>query len=336
MTRNNSVTSLPDFRNFGVMLRIIVLAEGANLATVFARGAGGVVDLVQMGGGGMLFELTLLIVVFVLFLVARWLQRLTYRNGVWVVILLAGGVAGTVHAGMEWALVGLSAVEPLRAFIVAALLAAPILAYFDWRQRMLSPALADARITALQARIRPHFLFNSLNTAISVVRQDARLAEQVLLDMSDLFRVVLSEPRSLVPLVDEIRVARSYLDIEHLRLGERLKVEWDVGHVPNNALVPVLLLQPLVENAVWHGVEPLEQGGTVTVRVTEKGKMLQIEVTNPVAVQTHSKPGGHRLALNNIRERLALHFDEEARLTTSEEEGIFRVQVEMPVRVSAK
>ncbi|MGL1834644.1 sensor histidine kinase [Rhodocyclaceae bacterium SMB388] len=325
---------IPNFRNMGVLLRILVLAEGVYLITRFAYREGGLFDLALGGPGGFLFELSLICVLAMLFLCGPALRRLTHVTGFWAVVTIVAST--TVIVGVL-VVRFLPEVAPdihyWRRGFVAALMSVGILWFFDWRQRVRSPALTDARIAALQARIRPHFLFNSLNTAISAVRQDARLAEKVLLDLSDLFRVVLSEPRSLVPLGDEIRVARSYLDIEYLRLGGRLNVNWNVANAPESAMVPVLLIQPLVENAVWHGVEPLEQGGTVTVSVETKGKLLQIEVTNPVPEHTHSRPGGHRMALNNIRERLALHFDEEARLRASEEAGLFRVQVEMPVRL---
>jgi len=280
---------------------------------------------------GLLFESSLLVVVLLLFLLSPWLGRLPYRQGVWVVIGLAAGVAAAQDAGLNAWVGPLPTGGGLKAAVVAALLAGLILAYFNWRQRVLSPALAEARLMALQSRIRPHFLFNSINTALSLLRQDPRQAEAVLLDMSDLFRVLLAEPRSLVPLADEIRLARSYLEIEQLRLGERLRVSWECESAPLDAQVPILLLQPLLENAVRHGIEPASGGGDVLVRLWAREGILRIEVANSIHESAPEVSAGNRIALDNIRERLALHFDSEAHLRTYRKDARFVVQVRLPL-----
>jgi two-component system sensor histidine kinase AlgZ len=246
-------------------------------------------------------------------------------------------LASSIAAGVDLLLAswssGVAVAGPLRSAVVAGALAGCILLYFDWRRKRLSPALAKSRLAALQARIRPHFLFNSLNTAISVVRHDAVLAETVLLDMAELFRVVLAESRALVTLDYEIRIARAYLEIERARLGDRLRVSWEIDDVPMNAQMPVLLLQPLVENAVWHGIEPLETGGEIAVRIRSRHRGLEIEVRNPMSKHSHSRKGGNRLALANIEERLMLHFDAEAQLRAIEKGDEFIVQIRIPLQL---
>lgn len=323
------VVSLPDFRNFGVILRGVLIAEAASVAAQVSSAPDGFAALLRLTEWGGLFEISLLCIGLFLVVVSPWLARLRYRAGVRVVIGSAAVLAGAVQAGLQ-AWVSIPAAGVLEAAVVAALLAGLILAYFNWRQRVLSPALAESRLIALQARIRPHFLFNSINAAISVVREDPRRAEEVLLDMSDLFRVVLAEPRALVSLGDELRVARAYLDIERVRLGDRLRVRWECDDVPLGTAVPVLLLQPLVENAVWHGIEPAPAGGEIVVRITCRRKTLLIEVSNPVVPVTRAKGSGNRMALANIEERLALHFDAEARLRVIRPDGLFVVRVRLP------
>jgi two-component system sensor histidine kinase AlgZ len=206
---------------------------------------------------------------------------------------------------------------------------AVLLFYFDLRARSLSPALSEARLQALQARIRPHFLYNSLNAALSLIRTEPKRAERALLDLSDLFRVLMADNTTLAPMAREIELTRQYLAIETLRLGDRLIVDWALDASAADALLPPLTLQPLVENAVYHGIEPRADEGTIRIETRRKGKMVVLQVINPVA----DVPSGHpsnNMATANIRERLALHFDVEASMSASMVEGVYTVRIEFP------
>ena len=180
----------------------------------------------------------------------------------------------------------------------------------EWRRSV--ELEARVRVRALQARIRPHFLFNSMNTIAALTRTDPARAEEAIEDLSDLFRVALAESRPEISLREEIEIARTYQRIEQLRLGSRLEVRWDVGTLPPNAMVPGLLLQPLLENAIGHGIEPLPRGGVVTVVGRAADGMISIEVANPVSVRARSTRPGNRMALDNIRQRLELVFSARA------------------------
>jgi two-component system sensor histidine kinase AlgZ len=205
-----------------------------------------------------------------------------------------------------------------------------VLLYFDLRARSLSPAFTEARLQALQARIRPHFLFNTINAVLSLIRAEPRRAERMLEDLSDLFRVLMADNRNLVPLADEIALCRKYLEIEHIRLGERLIATWHTDDMPTGAMVPPLILQPLVENAVYHGIEPHEGIGEVVIDIERTGKQFLIRLTNPYASgSTHVS--GNRMAITNIRERLQLHFDAEASLKADVIEDKYVVTIVMPV-----
>jgi two-component system sensor histidine kinase AlgZ len=199
------------------------------------------------------------------------------------------------------------------------------------RAEALSPAVTEARLQALTARIRPHFLFNSLNAVLSLIRAEPKRAEHALEELAELFRALMRDNRDLVPLADEIALCRQYLDLEKLRLGERLKVEWEIDDLPGEVLVPALMLQPLLENAVYHGIEPVEAPGVIHIRFTRKGDELVIALDNPVC-PGGSHQAGNRMALANIRERLALHYDLEARLEAQEENGIYKVNMVLPCR----
>jgi two-component system sensor histidine kinase AlgZ len=224
----------------------------------------------------------------------------------------------------------------LRAALLGGLAAGALLFYFALRASAFSPALAEARLQALTARIRPHFLFNSLNAVLSLIRNEPKRAETAIEELADLFRALMRDHRDLLPLADEIALCRQYLNLEKLRLGERLNVEWDIAAVPADLKVPPLMLQPLLENAVYHGIEPSSETGTVSIRFARKGDELHIDLANPCGGGREPQ-SGNRMALANIRERLALYYDLEARLETSEvalANGLreFRVHIVLPCR----
>ncbi len=204
-----------------------------------------------------------------------------------------------------------------------------LLAYFNLRSRALSPAFMEARLQALQSRIRPHFLFNCINAVLSLIRTDPKRAEHALEDMADLFRVLMADNRQLSPLKREIELCRQYLQLEKLRLGERLKVEWHIDNLPSDALIPPLVLQTLLENAVYHGIEPIVDTGIININIYKSRDEVHMVLRNPYQPEGkhHS---GNKMALNNIRERLALHFDAESRLESKVSDGVYQVHITIP------
>jgi two-component system sensor histidine kinase AlgZ len=214
---------------------------------------------------------------------------------------------------------------------VAAVVAWGFIEFFRLRARAYSPSFSEARLQALQARIRPHFLFNSLNTVLGLMRSDPRRAEATLENLADLFRVFMRDARELVPLDDEVVTCKEYLAIEQLRLGERLQVVWQLDSMPGDALLPSLLLQPLIENAVHHGIEPNTETGTIEITVSRPGERVRVEIVNPLSPTPPVRPG-NQMALSNVRERLMLLYDMEAELKTGVDRDRFRLQLEFPYR----
>jgi two-component system sensor histidine kinase AlgZ len=216
---------------------------------------------------------------------------------------------------------------------IAAIVGALTLRYFfvahEWKRSV--EAEARSRIRALQARIRPHFLFNSLNTIAALTRSEPARAEEAIEDLADLFRVSLSEARAQITLREELEVARLYQRMEQLRLGARLQVRWRVGELPPQAIVPSLLLQPLLENAIGHGIEPLPDGGTVTVDGRVEDGQVVIEIANPVSGTARAVRSGNRMALENIRERLELAFPGRAAVEVADRDALYRVTLRFPV-----
>jgi len=199
------------------------------------------------------------------------------------------------------------------AFIVSALTLRYFFVAHEWRRNV--EMKARLRIDALQARIRPHFLFNSMNTIAALTRSNPGQAEEAVEDLADLFRASLKEARGRIPLKEELEVARIYQRIEQLRLGNRLKVSWQTDALPMRTLVPSLVVQPLLENAIYHGIEPLPEGGTVVVSGERKDDLIELRVSNPVrTLEGGTIHSGNRIALDNIRERLELAYPGRARV----------------------
>jgi len=200
---------------------------------------------------------------------------------------------------------------------------------FQWRQQL--KAEARARIQALQARIRPHFLFNSMNTIAALTRSAPAAAETAIEDLSDLFRASLNNDRQQATLAEELVLARRYLGIEALRLGDRLSVQWNIDALPATTVLPPLILQPLLENAIYHGIERLPEGGTIHVDGDCRDGRVTIAITNPVLPEVAGKQqGGHRIAQENIRQRLQIIFGDSAELVSTLTAGVYKVVMHFP------
>ena len=221
----------------------------------------------------------------------------------------------------------------LRNIVVGFIVSALALRYFyvsaEWKRSIEQEALA--RIRALQARIRPHFLFNSMNTIAALTRSNPERAEQAVEDLADLFRASLSDASARISLKDELEIARTHQRIEQLRLGDRLTVRWDVDELPMRTLVPSLIVQPLLENAVYHGVEMLPRGGEVSIVGRRQNDQVHIEVRNPILTHSgYANREGNRMALENIRQRLELAWPGRARVETEQRDGEFCARLIFP------
>jgi two-component system sensor histidine kinase AlgZ len=321
---------LPDFRNLAVMARVLVAVNGLALAgALYATSAFGPAFERFMYAAAFL-EPLLLVDLIVLFAASAALARLRYWVGCVAVMAIVTIIAAAYH-GVVHAFVGSALPSLPRTLAITLLAAASLLAYFHLHTKAFSPALAEARLQALQARIRPHFLFNSLNAVLSLIRRDPKRAERALEDLADLFRTLMADARQFVRLADEIALLERYADIEQLRLGDRLRITWELDAAPCDALLPPMVLQPLLENAVYHGVEPGTGVGDVLVRIERRGDRVLATIENP-HLEAGGQRAGNRMALENIRERLALFFDAEARLETRIANGRYRVDIEIPYR----
>ncbi len=269
---------------------------------------------------------------------SSWTHRMGPK-GAWfgnavVVLVLAG-----VFSQAAWFLardVGLTAIGSSASFVFSTLLAVGLVTIVFFRYLLIRTrwkaqliAESEARVQALQARIRPHFLFNSLNTIASLIPVDPDNAESATEDLADIFRGSMRRADRLISLEEELRLAQQYLAMEQRRLGERLEVVWRAEELPPGAQVLPLMLQPLLENAVSHGVQPRSTGGEITVYGRAEGDNIVITIGNPMAPEGMDKPG-HGLALKNIRERLELAFGGRASLITNQDSERFYAVLSFP------
>lgn len=351
--QNSLPDALPNFRNLGITLRILVLSTA--LVTLLAiMQAGGWSDLpLRMLAIATAFTPVLLGSLLLLWLAQPRLKNLPYRRGVQVVVTLVVLLTLSIHHAGRIPFGtpdGNYFFDALRYGLFALLVCAILLFYFWLRAQILSRALHEARLQVLRARIRPHFLFNTINTVLSMVRAQPQQAEEALEHMADMFRTAMSETQDMVPINREIQLSKQYVSLEQMRMGERLKVEWQIQDIPDDALIPPLVLQPLLENAMYHGIEPLPEGGSVNVMLRRKGDELHIRVENPCKVQPASRQDvgdvtgtyaahkleqqklhpSNKMALRNIRERLTLLFDAEARYQVESGKDYYRVEIVMP------
>jgi len=198
-----------------------------------------------------------------------------------------------------------------------------------WRAHQLGIASKQAELDALQARIQPHFLFNTLNTGAALVHQNPAQAEQLLLDLSELFRAALSQSK-LIRLEDELLLARRYLEIEMLRFGDRIRIHWQLPDPLPEIVLPALSVQPLVENAVRHGVEPSENGGDIEISVRQIDSRIFIVVSNSVSKTSNSIHQGHHIGLASTRERIENYSDGEGHLSTQIKNGRYEATISLP------
>jgi two-component system sensor histidine kinase AlgZ len=327
---------IPDCCNIGVIFRALLAVNGAVLAGILLRTSDLKLGLFEFIETSMVVELacmTSLLALCALRRVTRTVSPWAQRAACAAVPAAVTGAIIHFFSALEWLWSSFANLTAFKGMLAAAALGFLLQHYFELRMRAFSPALVEARLQALQARIRPHFLFNSLNAVLSLIRSEPRRAETTLEDLADLFRVLMSDPRNMTSLENEVRLCRQYLSIEKIRLGDRFHVQWKTQNINDAVLrkarMPVLLLQPLLENAVHYGVEPATRPVQIQVEISRSIDRIEVVVVNPYHGEVPSEQGNH-MALNNIRERLALLYDVEAQLTTLVAGGFFEVRLRFP------
>ncbi len=342
---NRDEALLPNLGSRQAAISILVLTQAIALVITVSRNSAlteaALLDLLIVSAFAQLIAISGIIV---LKLVAKPIQRMSSASGIIATFVLLLGITAGVTEGTVVALYQSGITTELRPdwhasllfrnLIIGAVVIALALRYLVIHQRTHLEARSKdaATLQALQSRIRPHFLFNSMNSIASLLKSDPEKAENALQNLADVFRVLMADARKLVPITAERELARQYLDVEKIRLGDRLQVKWLASNIPRSAQIPSLTLQPLLENAIYHGIEPLLTGGLIKIELWIERDMLNIMITNPVPeVPTKALHKGNKIAMDNIRERLAQHFSNKATLQAFEQFGNYHVKIRMPL-----
>jgi len=321
---------------------VIILAELLAIILTLAQPPANTVPLYDLAVYSLFSQWVALSCVAVLCLCRRWLDRL---SDLWLatVSYLLTLLVSLIITELAWWLFGARYIDEMttttnhgqflgQCLGISAITWALALRYFyiqhQWGRRIKSESAA--RFQALQSRIRPHFLFNCMNTIASLTRRQPALAEEVIEDLSDLFRASLSEERVVSALAEEIELCQRYLRIEQHRLGDRLRVDWQLLDLPQQAHIPVLILQPLVENAIYHGIELLPQGGKITIAGERQDDYIEIRITNPVPDRSGGGQPGHQLAQQNVRERLTTLYQQSGLLRTECVDQQYQAVIRIP------
>ncbi|MBT8087439.1 MAG: histidine kinase [Gammaproteobacteria bacterium] len=337
---------LPDFCAAGTLLIIVLVAE---LVAI-------VLTLASHGGDGQFLIALSKISLFVLWLallgaallcqLRGWLER-AGKTRAFVLGFVILNILCLLLAELAWQLMralGQSTIfeDPhgtfiLRTFAIGSIVIALGMRYLyvssEWRRSVVLEA--QARISALQALIRPHFLFNSMNTIASLTRSNPQKAEEAVEDLSDLLRVTLQSPDDMSSLQQELDIAKTYERIEKLRLDDRLNVRWELGALPMHARLPTFTIQPLLENAIYHGVELLPDGGEIVVSGRQDGNLFELQLTNPIAEGRARDDEGNKMALSNIQQRFELAYEGKGFVDLTERDGWFTVTLRFPKQAEA-
>jgi len=337
---------LPDFCAAGTVLVILLVSELIAIVLTLASYVPGAF-LTELSGMSMYVLWIALLSTAVLCRIRPWVERQgnTQAFVVCFVILL---LLSLLLAEVTWQLTRIFAESVIigdsharfvgRTLAISSIVFALGMRYLyvssEWRRSIVLEA--QSRISALQALIRPHFLFNSLNTIAALARSNPTQAEEAVEDLADLMRANLSAPRDRSTLKEELETAAIYQRIEKLRLGDRLRVKWDVGELPMRALIPSLTIQPLLENAIYHGIELLPEGGEVKVTGRRNDDNLEFTIANPVATDSNRKSGGNKMAMSNIRQRFELAYGSRAQVEVQDEADHFSVRLVFPCDEGAR
>ncbi|MCC5826464.1 histidine kinase [Alkalimonas sp.] len=327
---------LPAFCQNRGILAVVVLAQAVAIVLAFAPGTAGDPWL-RLGVISLFVQWVSLLSMALICRLRPWLTQFSaLLQGVLVLVvllaftLLVSFLAFLFLTGHGWQ----SYTSPFYFMLTNALIAFIVgllaiqFSVMHAERSMRIAAQSRAELDALQARIRPHFLFNSLNTTAELIHQDPKAAEQALLDLSALFRAAM-QAGGQTTLAHELALARQYLSLEHWRLGSRLQVHWQLGQALPEVMMPVLTLQPLLENAIYHGIEPNRQGGKICIELVPGNQAVTLLITNTLSQQNRSSKG-NGIALENIRQRLALLYEDQAKLHCSRTEAEFRVKLVLP------
>lgn len=337
---SDSHFELPDFCNVLAVCALILIGE---LLVMVLLLSGGAMTWVRLALLSLYVQWVILGSAGILCMLRPWFAGIGLARGATLAFLLVLGVTLSVsvaaqmvaHGAADFAAPRLDWLQIIRQLGISGIITGVVFRYFYVQQKLREQEQSglQSRIQALQSRIRPHFLFNSMNIIASLIATEPELAETVVEDLSELFRASLNEAGNQVSINEEINLCKRYVHIEGLRLGSRLQIEWRVENCPARLKIPLLTLQPLIENAIYHGIQPLPEGGTINIYIRQEAELLVITVTNPVSSVSQSEKKGNKMALSNIRSRMAALYGAEASLLAWAEGECYVTELKYPAEI---
>lgn len=325
-----------------MIIWVLIAGEGLALLLALAPGVEGE-RLVHFGLTSLIVQWISLLTLGCLYLLRRPLAKLPPQYVAYIALALLLLVTACLYAAARWLLEGSARTDEsgwnlLFLQFIGIAFTVGLLALFalqnHWRTRQMAVRAKQAELEALQARIRPHFLFNTLNTGAALVHQRPAVAEQLLLDLADLFRAALAGPSEL-ELAEELSLTRRYLEIESLRFGERLQVHWELPSPLPQVMIPTLSIQPLVENAIRHGVEPSTQGGQIQILVHSDNGYACIAIRNPLPPAGTATTQGHNVGLSSVSARVAALTQGRGHLKTEATAQHYTATLALPLKATA-
>lgn len=343
----NDLVFLPDFCHVQMVLSVVIIGQLLAFLLVLAPFGNPQAFWDQLSLISLVVQLVGLSSIWLLCRLRPLFQHMSDQRVFLVSILVFLSITALFTEMAVWLpwIIGLSGSPPhswhvtklLHNLGIAAIVSFVALRYFylqhQWKLQVQGET--RARLDALQARIRPHFLFNSMNTIASLISSHPQQAEEAIEDLADLFRHNLSEMSQLATIAQEFDITRRYLSMEKLRLSDRLNIEWDVDSVPEDFELPVLIIQPLVENAIYHGIEPIAEGGTIRIEGKISDDSVTIYITNPVKLDSQITTSGNRIALENIQHRLQALYGSSASIGHEQKGNTYVVTLKLPREASA-
>lgn len=330
--------SIPDFSNFWNLMKVLFVSLFMCIIYSFTQVNSISLYYHELGKNIGLFSPYLLTQLFLLFLFSHQINKLKPMGAIFLLLFLnftcvyiissatTGSMSGLFN-NMDIAFVKLGISTGLMFFF---------LIYFDWRERTIHPSHIKAKLIFLQSKMQPHFLFNTLNSIMSLIKSDPDKARKMLGNLSSLLRASLKEDdqTSMSSLRDEILLCNKYLEIEKMRLGERLRVHWNIDEICLNGLVPKLTLQPLIENSILHGIQKLVNGGDIYIFIKKDKKYIEIKIKNPKTKEHHNdldKTSHNNISMDNLSQRLAIFYQEDLSFTVRDWEETYEVIIKIPM-----
>jgi two-component system sensor histidine kinase AlgZ len=341
-TREDTQAYLPDFCSASTVFIIVLVAELISIVLTLADHDAQGRFLIELSKTSFFVLWLALLGSAVMCFLRTWLES-AGKTRAFVISFIVLGILCLLLSEVSWQIVrvfgqtsiidGSHSTFILRTFAISAIVIALAMRYLyissEWRRSIVVEA--QSRISALQALIRPHFLFNSMNTIASLTRTNPQQAEEAVEDLSDLLRATMSNPKDRSSLKQELEIAAIYQRIEKLRLGDRLNVRWDIGDLPMRARIPHLTIQPLLENAIYHGIELLPDGGEVVVSGKRQGQTLEITMSNPIAEGRERDKLGNKMAMSNIRQRFELAYGSRGSVDVDDSDSHYAVTLRFPI-----